>query len=65
MARYYNLHYDAEQQNLSWREEIDKKGIGEKLDGSYLLKTERLDMTVDEIWRTYILLTSVEAVFRA
>lgn len=65
VARYYNLHYDAEQQNLSWREETDKKGIAEKLDGSYLLKTDRLDMTADEIWRTYILLTRVEAAFRA
>jgi transposase len=65
VARYYNLHYDAAQQNLSWREETDKKGIAEKLDGSYLLKTDRLDMTADEIWRTYILLTRVEAAFRA
>jgi transposase len=65
VARYYNLHYDAAQKNLSWREETDKKGIAEKLDGSYLLKTDRLDMTADEIWRTYILLTRVEAAFRA
>lgn len=65
VARYYNLNYDAEQKNLSWREETDKKGIAEKLDGSYLLKTDRLDMTADEIWRTYILLTRVEAAFRA
>jgi len=65
VARYYNLHYGAEQKNLSWREETDKKGIAEKLDGSYLLKTDRLDMTADEIWCTYILLTRVEAAFRA
>jgi transposase len=65
VARYYNLHYDAEQKNLRWREETDAKGIAEKLDGSYLLKTDRLDMTADEIWRTYILLTRVEAAFRA
>lgn len=65
VARYYHLHYDAEQQKLSWREEADKKGIAEKLDGSYVLKTDRLDMTADEIWRTYILLTRVEAAFRA
>jgi len=65
VARYYSLHYDAEQKNLSWREEADKKGIAEKLDGSYVLKTDRLDMTADEIWRTYLLLTRVEAAFRA
>ena len=65
VARYYSLHYDAEQKNLSWREEAGKKGIAEKLDGSYVLKTDRLDMTADEIWRTYILLTRVESAFRA
>lgn len=54
VARYYPLHYEAEQQKLSWREEADKKRIAEKLDGSYVLKTDRLDMTADEIWRTYI-----------
>lgn len=65
VARYYSLHYDAEQKHLSCREEADKKGIAEKLDGSYVLKTDRLDMAADEIWRTYILLTRVEAAFRA
>ncbi|MGH7219948.1 MAG: IS1634 family transposase [Nitrospiraceae bacterium] len=65
VARYYHLHYDAEQNQLSWREQADKKGIAEKLDGSYVLKTDRLDMTADEIWHTYSLLTRVEAAFRA
>jgi transposase len=65
VARYYHLHYEAGQQKLSWREEVDKKRMAEKLDGSYVLKTDRLDMTADEIWRTYIVLTRVEAAFRA
>src|SRR6266496_3902614 len=45
-------------------EEMEKKVITEKLDGSYVLKTDRKDLTVEEIWRTYILLTRVEDVFR-
>ena len=49
---------------LSSHEEIDKKAIAEKLDGSYVLKTDRKDLTADEIWRTYILLTRVEDAFR-
>lgn len=65
VARYYSIDYDAERKGLSWHEETDKKAIAEKLDGSYVLKTDRLDMTADEIWRTYILLTRVEAAFRA
>lgn len=30
-----------------------------------MLKTDRQDWTDDEIWRTYMLLTRVEAAFRA
>jgi transposase len=35
-----------------------------KLDDSYVLKTDRQDLTADEIWRNYILLTRVEDAFR-
>lgn len=65
VARYYRIDYDAEQKKLSWLEEAAKKAIAEKLDGSYVLKTDRQDLTADEIWRTYTLLTRVEAAFRA
>ncbi len=64
VARYYELSYDAVQKNLSWSELADKKATAKKLDGSYVLKTDRQDLTADEIWRTYILLTRVEDAFR-
>lgn len=64
VARYYGIEYNAEKRNLSWHEHADKKAIAEKLDGSYVLKTDRQDLTADEIWRTYILLTRVERAFR-
>ena len=64
VARYYELSYDAVQKNLSWNELADKKATAKKLDGSYVLKTDRQDLTADEIWRTYILLTRVEDAFR-
>src|SRR5208283_4062484 len=35
------------------------------LDASYLLKSSRDDLSAEEIWRTYILLSRVEAAFRA
>jgi transposase len=60
VARYYRIEYDAEQKVLWWREEAEKKALAEKLDGSYVLKTDRQDLTAEEIWRTYILLTRVE-----
>jgi transposase len=65
VARYYRIEYQAEQKSLSWEEDGDKRAIAAKLDGGYLLKTDRQDLTADEIWRTYILLTRVEAAFRA
>jgi transposase len=64
VARYYEILYDVDQKNLSWKELADKKALAKKLDGSYLLKTDRHDLTADEIWRTYILLTRVEDAFR-
>jgi len=63
-ARYYEISYDAANKNLSWKELADKKALAKKLDGSYVLKTDRQDLTADEIWRTYILLTRVEDAFR-
>jgi transposase len=65
VARYYRIQYDAERKSFSWQEDIAQKALAEKLDGSYVLKTDRQDLTGDEIWRTYILLTRVEAAFRA
>ncbi len=64
VARYYRMEYAADQKVLSWNEDADKKAVAEKLDGSYVLKTDRQDLTADEIWRTYILLTRVEDAFR-
>jgi len=65
VARYYRMAYDAEQKHLAWEEDTSKKALAEQLDGSYVLKTDRQDLTAEEIWRTYILLTRVEAAFRA
>lgn len=65
VARYYRMEYDAEQNRVSWQEDAEKKAIATKLDGSYVLKTDRQDLTADEIWRTYILLTRVESAFRS
>ena len=65
VARYYRMDYNVERETLTWEEHQEKKAIAEKLDGGYVLKTDRQDLTAEEIWRTYILLTRVEAAFRA
>ena len=64
VARYCEISYDSGHKNLSWKELAAKKAIAKKLDGSYILKTDRQDLTANEIWRTYILLTRVEDAFR-
>ena len=62
VARYYLIDYHK---TLTWEEDVEKKAVAEKLDGSYVLKTDRQDLSADEIWRTYILLTRVESAFRS
>jgi len=64
VARYYAIEHDADSNTIRWQEDSDKKAIAKKLDGSYVLKTDRQDLTADEIWRSYILLTRVEDAFR-
>lgn len=64
VARYYQIAYDGAHQKLTWEERVDKKAIAEKLDGSYVLKTDRQHATGEEIWRLYMLLTRLEDAFR-
>ncbi|MBI4455891.1 MAG: IS1634 family transposase [Acidobacteria bacterium] len=64
VARYYRIDYHSDHRSLAWQQEGDKRTKAEKLDGSYVLKTDRQDLSANEIWRTYILLTRVEDAFR-
>ena len=65
VARYHAIRYDAEHHQVDCHALEDKQTQARKLEGSYLLKTDRQDLTADEIWRTSILLTRVESAFRA
>jgi transposase len=65
VGRYYQIGYQAEGRVLRWAVDGERKRRAERLDGSYVLKTDRRDMTKEEIWRQYILLTRVESAFRA
>jgi transposase len=65
VARYYLMAYDEQQSELSCREDQQRKQKAESLDGSYLLKSSRNDLSAEDIWRNYILLTRVEAAFRS
>jgi transposase len=65
VARDYRMEHDPQAKTLRGQEDGEKKASAKKLDGGYLLKTDRQDLTADEIWHIYILLTRVEAAFRA
>lgn len=65
VARYYAIDYAAATASVTWAEHAEKKAVAARLDGGYLLKTDRMDLTDEEIWRTDTLLTRAEAAFRA
>lgn len=65
VARYYELSYDNEKKHLTVTVLEERKKKAESLDGSYILKTDRNDLSDEEAWRTYILLTRAENAFRS
>jgi len=65
VARYYRMDYDAKAKQFTFAVNEAKREAAAKLDGSYLLKTDRKDLTAEEVWRIYTLLTRAEAAFRA
>ena len=65
VARYYAVTYDDTTRAVTWTTQTELKTRAERLDGTYLLRTDRHDLSDEEIWRLYILLTRVEAAFRA
>lgn len=64
VARYFDLSYDAQTATLKAQFNADKYAKAERLDGCYLIKTDRNDLSGDELWRIYILLTRAENAFR-
>jgi transposase len=64
VARYYRMNFDENTRVFSWSEDTEKKARASELDGAYLLKTDRDDLTEEEIWKLYSLLTRIEAAFR-
>jgi transposase len=64
VARYYRMTFSQASGQFVWSEDSDKKARALELDGSYLLKTDREDLSDEEIWKLYSLLTRIEAAFR-
>jgi len=64
VTRYWHIAYDAAERRLVWHENEEKRQTAEKLDGSYILKTDRSDLDAEQIWRVYTTLTRAENAFR-
>lgn len=64
-ARYYEMTYEASSRSFRVNQIEAKKEKAERLDGAYMLKTDRTDLTDADVWKTYILLTRVESAFRS
>jgi len=47
---------------MSWQ--FDKSKLGKPYDGTYFLQTDRVDLSNEDIWSIYVMLTSVEDAFR-
>jgi transposase len=64
VARYYDLAYQPETRTVSVQKRDSSYETAERLDGTYLLKTDRTDLSADDAWRIYSLLTRAEHAFR-
>lgn len=64
VSRYYTLNFNTNTRELNTAANEEKRKVAESLDGSYLLRTDRRDISADEAWRIYTSLTRAEDAFR-
>jgi hypothetical protein len=64
VARYWQIECDAAAKTLRWTANEVKRKVAEQLDGCYLLKTDRTDLSAEQAWTIYTTLTRAEEAFR-
>lgn len=64
VARYYDIVFDPTTPALRYSVNEPRRQLAERLDGSYVLKSDRTDLCAEEAWRIYHLLTRAENAFR-
>lgn len=64
VSRYHMITYDSTTGKLKHEPNADKKTKAELLDGGYLLRTDRTDLSAREAWLMYMTLTRAENAFR-
>jgi transposase len=65
VGRYYSLVFNSKTGHLEVTPNEEKRKVAASLDGSYLLRTDRKDLSAQEGWRIYTSLTRAEDAFRA
>jgi len=58
------LKGEGERQELNWERDEEKLLLARKMDGIYLLRTNRIDIEEEEIFRAYLLLSRIENTFK-
>ena len=67
VARYYTLQMDTDgkgQAEVTWSRKDAAQQLAEELDGTYVLRTDRTELTEAELWKLYVLLARIERSFR-
>jgi transposase len=64
VARYHSLTFNATTRQLESEPNEEKRKVAASLDGSYLLRTDRKDLSAEDAWRIYSSLTRAEGAFR-
>ena len=64
VARYYAIDFDAATATFRAEPSAERRRLAERLDGGYILKTDRTDLGAEEAWLLYGQLTRTEQAFR-
>lgn len=64
ISRYYEIETKEIEGMLHFRWRRMEKKEPERYDGTYLLRTNQNDLSDEEIWQLYMMLTQVEKAFR-
>ena len=64
VARYHSITLNPKTRQLESKPDEEKRKVAASLDGSYLLRTDREDVSAEEAWRIYSSLTRAENAFR-
>jgi len=65
ISRYYQIDYQQETHTLVWNRNDEQYQTALQVTGGYILRTNRKNLSASQIWNIYIMLTRVEAGFRA